>query len=59
MQDKDKNRAEQTKRQMDKLNEEIAQIWNAVTPTGTSDVQGSYTGTPLGFDEPEQDADDI
>ena len=24
-----------------------------------SDVQGSYTGTPDGFDIPEQDADDL
>ena len=58
-----KNKAEEkaarTRQKLEKLNEEISEIWNGDNDEVKSDVNGSYTGNPQGFEVPEQDADDL
>lgn len=48
-----------TKQKIDKLSEEISEIWNGYDNDGQFDTNGSYTGNPDGFDVPVQDADDL
>lgn len=50
---------EKTRRKIDKLSEEISEIWNGQDENGQFDTNGSYTGNPDGFDVPVQDADDL
>ncbi len=53
-------KAMRTRQKLRKLNEEISEIWNAESQDDVkSDVNGSYTGNPQGFEVPEQDADDL
>lgn len=53
-------KAAQTRRKLRKMNEEISEIWNGTSAEDIcSDVNGSYTGNPQGFEVPEQDADDL
>lgn len=53
-------KAARTRRKLRKMNEEISQIWNGISAEDIqSDVNGSYTGNPQGFEVPEQDADDL
>ena len=47
------------KQKIDKLSEEISEIWSPYSPDGQFDTNGSYTGKPDGFQVPVQDADDL
>ena len=48
-----------TNQKIDKLSEEISEIWSPYNPDGQFDTNGSYTGNPDGFQVPVQDADDL
>ncbi len=48
-----------TRQKIDKLSEEIAEIWQSTNNAKLFDANGSYTGNPEGFDIPVQDADDL
>ncbi len=50
---------QKTRKKIDKLSEEISEIWNGQDENGQFDTNGSYTGNPDGFDIPVQDADDL
>ncbi len=52
-------KAKKTRQKIDKLSEEIAEIWKGKDETGQFDTNGSYTGNPDGFQVPVQDADDL
>ncbi len=52
-------KVEKARQKIDKLSEEIAEIWSAQDEIGQFDTNGSYTGNPDGFDVPVQDADDL
>ncbi len=54
-----KEKAKKTKEKIDKLSEEIAEIWQGYDNAKLFDANGSYTGNPDGFDVPVQDADDL
>ena len=54
-----RNKQDKTKQKIDKLSEEIAEIWSPQDPDGHFDTNGSYTGNPDGFEVPVQDADDL
>lgn len=54
-----KDKVKETKQKIDKLSEEISEIWNAHDVDGQFDTNGSYTGNPDGFEVPVQDADDL
>ena len=41
------------------MSAEISEIWNGEHEESPIDVNGSYTGNPIGFDQPEQDPDDL
>ena len=47
------------RRKIEKLSQEISEIWGPYNPEGQFDINGSYTGNPDGFDVPVQDADDL
>ncbi len=47
------------RKKIDKLSEEISEIWQSTNNAKLFDANGSYTGNPQGFDVPEQDADDL
>lgn len=48
-----------TRKKIDKLSEEISEIWNGDSTEGNFDTDGSYTGNPEDFEVPVQDADDL
>lgn len=53
-------KAAHTRRKLRKMNEEISEIWQGMNEDEIpSDVNGWYTGNPLGYEVPEQDADDL
>ncbi len=57
-----KNKTEKlakNRKKIEKLSEEISEIWNSYDDIGQFDTNGSYTGNPDGFDVPVQDADDL
>lgn len=57
-----KNKTEKlakNRKKIEKLSEEISEIWSPYNPDGQFDTNGSYTGNPDGFDVPVQDADDL
>lgn len=54
-----REKSAKTRRKIDKLNQEIAEIWNGRDNDGNYDTGGSYTGNPDDFDVPVQDADDL
>ena len=56
---KSEEKAVRTRQKLEKLNEEISEIWSGENDDVKSDVNGSYTGNPQGFEVPEQDADDL
>lgn len=49
----------QTRKEIEKISEEIAEIWNSDENAKQFDANGWYTGNPKGFDVPEQDPDDL
>ena len=52
-------KVKKTKEKINKLSEEISEIWSPYNPDGQFDTNGSYTGNPDGFEVPVQDADDL
>ncbi|MBR5320458.1 MAG: hypothetical protein IKU41_01295 [Clostridia bacterium] len=52
-------KATKTRKKINKLSEEISEIWSPYNPDGQFDTNGSYTGNPDGFEVPVQDADDL
>lgn len=53
------DKIQKTRKKIDKLSEEISEIWNGQDENGKFDTNGSYTGNPDGFEVPIQDADDL
>lgn len=53
------DKVKKAKQKIDKLSEEVSEIWNAYDYEGRFDTDGSYTGNPDGFEVPVQDADDL
>ncbi len=47
------------RRKINQMQQEISEIWQSTNNAKLFDTNGSYTGNPAGFDEPEQDADDL
>ncbi len=56
---KQKEKNEETRREIKKISEEIAEIWNSDEDTKQFDANGWYTGNPQDAFIPEQDADDL
>lgn len=56
---KNEKRIQETRKKVEKLTSEMAQIWNGDNDEIKSDVNGSYTGNPTEFERPVQDADDL
>lgn len=57
-----KNKTEKlakNRKKIEKLSEEISEIWSPYDSDGQFDTNGSYTGNPDDFDVPVQDADDL
>lgn len=50
---------EKTRKEIKKISEEIAKIWNSEEDTKQFDANGWYTGNPQDELTPEQDADDL
>lgn len=50
---------EETRKKIDKISEEISEIWNGEETAKQFDSNGWYTGNPSGFAVPEQDPDDL
>ena len=48
-----------TRKEIERISEEIAKIWNSEEDTKQFDANGWYTGNPQGQKSPEQDADDL
>ncbi len=48
-----------TRKEIKRISEEIAKIWNSSDDAKQFDVNGSYTGNPENDDVPVQDADDL
>lgn len=56
---KQKEKQDQTRKEIEKISAEIAEIWNSDESAKQFDANGWYTGNPAGFDVPEQDPDDL
>ncbi len=56
---KKKEKQEETRKKIEKLSEEISEIWQGEENAKQFDANGWYTGNPDGFSVPEQDADDL
>lgn len=56
---KKKEKQEETRKKIEKLSEEISEIWQSEENAKQFDANGSYTGNPEGFSVPVQDADDL
>ncbi len=56
---KQNEKTEKTRKEIEKLSEEIAEIWQSTNNAKLFDANGSYTGNPADFDVPVQDADDL
>ena len=56
---KKKEKQEETRKKIEKISEEIAEIWNGEETAKQYDANGWYTGNPNGFEVPEQDPDDL
>lgn len=54
-----KEKISDTRKKIDELSEEIAEIWQSNNNAKLFDTNGSYTGNPADYDVPEQDADDL
>lgn len=49
----------ESKKSIENMTNEITKIWSGENKREHTDVGGSYTGNPVGFDIPEQDGDDL
>ena len=56
---KDKENKEKVRKEIKKISEEIAKIWNSEDDTKQFDAEGWYTGNPQDAEVPVQDADDL
>ncbi|MGN0539182.1 MAG: hypothetical protein ACI4KI_04935 [Candidatus Fimenecus sp.] len=56
---KSTEKAAETRKKIEKMSAEISEIWNGEHEESPIDVNGSYTGNPIGFEQPEQDPDDL
>ncbi len=52
-------KAKKARKEIEKISEEIAEIWQSANNAKLFDTNGSYTGNPADFDVPVQDADDL
>lgn len=50
---------EEARKKIEKLSEEISEIWNGEDNAKQFDANGWYTGNPQDSAVPEQDADDL
>lgn len=49
----------QARKNIQKMSTEISEIWSGEKKREHTDVSGSYTGNPVGYEIPEQDSDDL
>lgn len=59
---KNAKKAVEARQNIENLTNEVTKIWNSTANPADpieSDVNGSYTGNPSGFEIPEQDPDDL
>lgn len=49
----------QARKNIEKMSAEISEIWSGENKREHTDVSGSYTGNPIGYEIPEQDSDDL
>ncbi len=56
---KQEEKVKETRKEIQKLSEEIAEIWQSTNNAKLFDANGSYTGNPADSDLPVQDADDL
>lgn len=49
----------QVRKNIEKMSAEISEIWSGENKREHTDVSGSYTGNPIGYEIPEQDSDDL
>lgn len=54
-----KQKSADARRKIEKMTAEISEIWNGENAENPTDIDGSYTGNPKGFEVPVQDADDL
>ncbi len=54
-----KQKSIDARRRIEKISEEISEIWTGEENTKQFDANGWYTGNPKNFEVPEQDADDL
>jgi hypothetical protein len=54
-----KDKEKKTRKEIQRISEEISKIWNSEEDTKRFDINGSYTGNPKNDDVPVQDADDL
>lgn len=59
MSEKNKKPSKKAIEKINKMTEEISDIWEGIADADNSDVLGSYTGNPKDFTQPEQDPDDL
>ena len=48
-----------TRKEIERISEEISKIWNSEEDTKQFDAEGWYTGNPKDAEVPVQDADDL
>ena len=53
------SKAAKTRKRVDKLANEMAEIWNSNLCDDNFDPNGSYTGNSVDSEKPVQDADDL
>ncbi len=56
---KEREKQDKTRKKIEKISAEIAEIWNSENNTKQYDANGWYTGNPQDFEVPEQDPDDL
>ncbi len=59
MNKKNKKPSKKALESINKMTEEISEIWEGYNGTANTDVLGSYTGNPRDSEQPEQDPDDL
>lgn len=57
--EKNGKNAVSAKKNIENLTNEVTKIWNGSEKSAHTDVSGSYTGNPIGYEIPEQDSDDL
>ncbi len=56
---KNQQKSIENRKNIENMTDEVIKIWNGTGKPTHTDVNGSYTGNPVGFEIPEQDPDDL